>query len=261
VSHDKGRTWTDDQNVGAALGVHNAVFPAVVAGDDDRASFAFIGTTTPGNYQDATAFKGDWHLYVATTYDGGKSWVTVDTTPSDPVQRGSICTGGTTCGNDRNLLDFMDATVDRTGRVEVGYADGCTGACAQPGGAQNFDAYATIARQQTGNTLYAAYDALPNLTPTALSVTKGGGLYAASATIADNGRAPAPGATARLLVDGVNVATSAPADLAAGRSTSITFPGVRLGKGTHSVVVVADPDGRIRESSETDNRRETQVTR
>ena len=39
----------------------------------------------------------------------------------------------------------MDVTSTR-GRVEVGYADGCTGACAT-GGAQNFDALATIARQ------------------------------------------------------------------------------------------------------------------
>ncbi len=261
VSRDKGKTWTDDQNVGASLGVHNTVFPVVVAGDDDRASFAFIGTTTPGNYQDATNFKGVWHLYVSTTYDGGKSWATVDTTPSDPVQRGSICTGGTTCGNDRNLLDFMDATVDRNGRVEVGYADGCTGACAQPGGAQNFDAYATIARQQSGNTLYAAYDALPNLTPTTVSVTRSGGLYATSTTVANTGKAMARGVTTRLLVDGVNVATAAPVDVAARGSAAVAFPGVRLGKGTHTVVVVADPDGRIHESDESDNRRQTVVTR
>ena len=158
VSHDKGKTWESDQDVGAQLGVKNSVFPAVVAGDDNRAAFAFIGSTTGGNYQDAANFHGDWHLYVATTYDGGKTWVTVDATPTDPVQRGSICTGGTTCGNDRNLLDFMDVTTDAQGRVLVGYADGCTGACAQPGGTQNYDALASIARQSGGLTLYSADD-------------------------------------------------------------------------------------------------------
>ncbi|MGZ4633525.1 MAG: hypothetical protein ACXV2G_12765, partial [Actinomycetes bacterium] len=162
VSHDKGKTWVDDQNVGAQLGVKNVVFPAVVAGDSNRAAFAFIGTTTGGNYQDAANFTGVWHLYVATTYDGGVSWVTTDVTPNDPVQKGSICTGGTTCGNDRNLLDFMDITIDKQGRVEVGYADGCTGACAT-GGAQNFDALATIARQSSGNPLLGAYDAVVTL--------------------------------------------------------------------------------------------------
>ncbi|MGV4987949.1 hypothetical protein ACVB8X_24890 [Streptomyces sp. NRAIS4] len=159
VSHDKGKTWLYDQNVGAALGIKNVVFPAVTAGDDNRAAFAFLGTTTGGNYQDTAAFKGVWHLYVATTYDGGQSWATVDATSTDPVQRGSICTGGTTCGKDRNLLDFIDVTIDAQGRVLAAYADGCTGTCAT-GGAQNYDALASIARQSSGNTLYGAYDAV-----------------------------------------------------------------------------------------------------
>ncbi|MGN6332102.1 MAG: sialidase family protein, partial [Motilibacteraceae bacterium] len=133
VSRDKGKTWLYDQNVGAALGIKNVVFPTVVAGDDDRAAFAFLGTTTGGNYQDATTFTGVWHLYVATTYDGGQTWSTVDATPTDPVQKGSICTGGTTCGQDRNLLDFIDSTVDEQGRVLVAFADGCTGTCASGG--------------------------------------------------------------------------------------------------------------------------------
>src|SRR2546430_354598 len=118
--------------------------PAMAA-PPSGAAFAFIGTTTGGNYQDSK-FAGVWHLYVATTYDGGQTWSTVDTTPTDPVQRGSICTGGTTCGKDRNLLDFFDVTIDKQGRIEVGYADGCTGACAT-GGNENYDALATIARQ------------------------------------------------------------------------------------------------------------------
>jgi hypothetical protein len=159
VSHDQGKTWVDDQNVGAQLGIKNIVFPATVAGDGDRAAFAFLGTTTGGDYQDAANFQGVWHPYVATTYDGGLSWITTDAASGDPVQKGSICTAGTTCGNDRNLLDFIDATIDQQGRVLVAYADGCTGACAT-GGAQNFDALATIARQSSGNTLFGAYDAV-----------------------------------------------------------------------------------------------------
>lgn len=260
VSRDKGKTWTDDQNVGAPLGVHNTVFPVVVAGDDDRASFAFIGSTTPGNSQDAANFHGDWHLYISTTYDGGRSWVTVDTTPTDPVQRGSLCTSGTTCGADRNLLDFMDATVDSAGRVLVGYADGCTGTCAAPGGTQNFDAYATIARQQSGRTLYAANDPLANLTPTALSAPKKSGLFVPTATLANTGAAMALGATLQLMVDGLVVATSSAADLGAGQSRPITFAGLKLAKGTHTITVVADPGNTVRESNEADNKRSLVVT-
>jgi hypothetical protein len=157
VSHDRGLSWQNDQDAGAAFGIQNAVFPAVVAGDSSRAAFAFLGTPTGGNYQDAASFTGVWHLYVAHTYDGGKTWLTADATPNDPVQRGSICTSGTTCGDDRNLLDFMDVTVDQQGRALVGYADGCTGACVQGSGPSR-SAYATIARQSSGKRLFAQYD-------------------------------------------------------------------------------------------------------
>jgi hypothetical protein len=165
VSHDQGTTWSAPQTVGTEFGIKNAVFPAMVAGDDDRATLAYIGTPTGGNYQDTANFKGVWHLYLATTYDGGQSWVTSDATPNDPVQRGSICTGGTTCGTDRNLLDFIDVTLDKTGHIEAAFADGCIDACvtdpthtsgAGPADAQA--AYATIARQTSGLGLFSAYD-------------------------------------------------------------------------------------------------------
>jgi BNR repeat-like domain len=159
VSRDHGQTWTADQDVGAAFGVQNTVFPAVVAGDDDRAAFAFLGTTTGGDYQ-AAAFSGIWHLYVAHTFDGGKTWVTSDATPTDPVQAGCVWLGG---GSNpcRNLLDFMDATVDAQGRVLVAYADGCTLQCASAPAAKTDTAngyrtkLATIARQTSGTRLFA----------------------------------------------------------------------------------------------------------
>ncbi|MCA1591193.1 MAG: glycoside hydrolase [Acidobacteria bacterium] len=168
VSRDRGVTWTDVQDVGAAFGIQNTVFPAVVAGDDDRAAFAFLGTPTGGDGTGTnTAFTGVWHLYVATTYDGGRTWTTVDATPNNPVQRGVICTNGTTCpSGTRNLLDFMDVTVDLQGRVLVGYADGCiTSGCIQgvdknrDGKVNSLDndgaALATIARQSGGTDLFA----------------------------------------------------------------------------------------------------------
>ena len=161
VSRDQGKTWTDRQSVGTEFGIKNAVFPTVIAGDDDRAAFAYLGTPTGGNYQDEANFKGEWHLYVDTTYDGGKTWTTTDATPNDPVQVGSICTGGTTCGNDRNLLDFIDVTTDSHGRVLVGFADGCINACVTDPQHNGRDAYATIARQSGGLPLLAAYDPAP----------------------------------------------------------------------------------------------------
>ena len=53
----------------------------VVAGDDNRASFAFLGTTTGGDFQSQSQFNGVWYLYIATTYDGGQTWSLVNATP------------------------------------------------------------------------------------------------------------------------------------------------------------------------------------
>jgi len=158
VSHNQGVSWSTPKDVGAPFGIQNAAFPAAVAGDGDRAAVAFLGTATGGNGTGTDLnFPGVWHLYVATTIDGGLNWTTVDATPNDPVQRGSICLSGTTCGSSRNLLDFMDIAVDAEGRVLVGFADGCVGACVS-GPPNSGTAIGTIARQSGGPRLFAAYD-------------------------------------------------------------------------------------------------------
>lgn len=162
VSHDHGQTWENDADVGDQVGVVGAVFPAVVAGDPDRAAFAFLGTTTKGDFT-SSDFEGVWHLYIAHTFDGGESWVTVDATPNDPVQRGCIWLGGG--GNPcRNLLDFMDATIDPQGRVLVGFADGCIGHCSI-GPPNTFGAHPAIARQSGGRRMYAQFDPVEPAVP------------------------------------------------------------------------------------------------
>jgi hypothetical protein len=148
--------WSRSVDVGQALNIANIQFPTVVAGDDGRASFAFLGTTTPGDDQAAT-FPGVWHLYVATSYDGGATWTTVDATPTDPVQKGCIWLGGGS-NQCRNLLDFIGSEIDAQGRVLVAYADGCTATCPS-GGTNTYSAVATIARQSGGTGLLSAFDA------------------------------------------------------------------------------------------------------
>ena len=170
VSTDHGQTWGNDFEVGVPVGcapgdqyapcrIKSAVFPTVVAGDGDRAAFGYLGSTTGGNYQDQATFQGVWDFYVATTYDRGAHWVTVNATAGDPVQKGSICLLGVLCGNDRNLLDFNDIAVDREGRSIAAYADGCVAAlgCVAPdyNGRKN---KAAIVRQLTGRRLFAAFD-------------------------------------------------------------------------------------------------------
>ena len=177
VSADKGRTWTNVYDVGAMVGVKNAVFPAMVAGSAGRAAMAFYGTTEEGSVHDFNS-EGVWHLYVAHTYDGGAHWITVNATPNDPIQRGGLHLGGGSHIH-RNLLDFFDADLDRFGRMTVGYADGCVGACVQsPDDARgnSFTAYGTIARQTGGRRLFFDSDSTQPTVPGAprLTVTRNG---------------------------------------------------------------------------------------
>lgn len=167
TSDDRGKTWQNFYDVGAAFGLRNIRYPAVVAGDAGRAAVAFYGTTTAGN-ANAASFNGVWHLYIAHTFDGGQTWTTTDATPNAPVQRGCIWTGGgaNIC---RNMLDFFDITIDKQGRVEVGYVNGCPGGdCSQAAATAGGNAYAAtamIARQSSGRRMIAASDPSTAVTP------------------------------------------------------------------------------------------------
>lgn len=175
VSRDRGLTWDSDTDVGYYLDINNTVFPAVTAGDGDRAAFFFLGTDKGGSAgtgtdQTAPYFDGVWHGYIATTYDRGQTWVTVQAT-EDPIQRGVICTNGTTCpSGTRNLLDFNDLEVDQMGRAVAAVADGCTSAACINGTDINGDGAfntrfdndgarrALILRQSSGLGLFKEFD-------------------------------------------------------------------------------------------------------
>ncbi len=160
TSDDHGNTWNNIVDVGAVYGLQNIRYPAAVAADAGRAAVAFYGSTTAGS-ANSDSFSGVWHLYVAHTFNGGLTWTTSDVTPGAPMQRGAIWTGGG-ARISRNLLDFFDITVDKQGRVEVGYVNGCPGGnCAQAAPTAKGNAYsatATIARQSSGRRLVADFD-------------------------------------------------------------------------------------------------------
>jgi hypothetical protein len=219
VSHDRGQTWVDDQNVGIPYGIRNTAFPTVIAGDDDRAAFAFHGSTDADNTD-----AGVWHLYVATTYDRGKTWTVTNATPNDPVQRGSICTEGfgvNACAKgDRNLLDFMDIQVDKEGRVLVGYADGCVG-CSSPSGSRS--KLATIARQTCGRRLFKQFDpatddcggtsATPTPTPTPTPIEGNGCVLPGAKIVTDltGDQTGAPNANQQQDIESISIAEQYPA--------------------------------------------------
>jgi hypothetical protein len=224
VSQNKGKTWTRSIDVGVPFGIRNSEFAMVVAGDGDRATVAFLGTRTPGSTQAASfgknsagdTFTGaEWHLYMATTYNRGASWTTVDATPHDPVQRGCIWNSG---GSNpcRNLLDFNGITIDRTGRVMVGFADGCVGPDTTTGNdcventavsANKLVNHGAIVRQLSGKTLFKAFDpknAVPVVHPPVVrppTTTPGTG-STGSGGLAATGGAPLLAALGVLLLGG-----------------------------------------------------------
>ena len=193
ISKDHGNSFVKLVDVGASLGIRAVEFSEMVAGDPGRAAMMFLGSTTPGNPQAAT-YPGIWHLYVATTYDGGNSWFTQDVTPHDPVQRGPIWNGGGAVTY-RNLLDFNDLTIDARGRLVAAFADGCFEAsCVQARGSGNgYSAIASILRQTGGRGLLGIYD--PSSAPTEpgapqLKVLRNGGLATLSWNESNDGGSP-----------------------------------------------------------------------
>lgn len=220
ASHDHGATWVNDSDIGAAVGVVNAVFPEAVAGSPGRAACGFLGTNVSGNHE-ALDFPGSWFLFIATTYDGGQTWTTVNATPNDPVQgAGGIWNSGG--GNmNRNLLDFDEATLDDRGRVLFGYDDGCVSdTCIQSGGAQNdFVAFQRVARQTGGKPLLAAFDPLEPAAPKApyLAGTRSAAKADLTWNPPDNGGA---GITAYRILRGTSAGSETPVDTVAGGKTS-----------------------------------------
>jgi fibronectin type 3 domain-containing protein len=166
VSKDHGTTWgsTIDLAGTTSPAIVASTFPTLVAGDNGRVAYSFLGTAegTPGANPFTKGFHGVWYLYTSFTYDGGKTWKTVRATDT-PVQRGEIDSGGTTTTGQRNLLDFMDSSLTKDGRVVVGFADGCladceTAATQTAGETASTHAWATVAYQTEGLGLFAAYD-------------------------------------------------------------------------------------------------------
>ena len=166
VGHRVGNTvnWTNYFDIGASHGIKNAAEIEAVGGSSGRAAVGFPGTNIAGDYQ-AISFPGKWYAFIATTYDGGVTWTTVNATPNDPVQSmtGIWQQGGS--HQDRNLLDFNEITIDDKGRVLYGYSDGCvTPGCIAGTAANDFVAFMRVARQSGGKSLFASNDSATDTT-------------------------------------------------------------------------------------------------
>jgi len=114
VSRNHGATWSKPFDAGQPFGIQNAEFSEVIAGDDDRAAFAFLGTPRPATTSRGD-FRGVWHLYLATSYDGGNTWTTV--TRRRPIPCSAAASGTAAARTSAaTCLDSTTFTVDKIGR-------------------------------------------------------------------------------------------------------------------------------------------------
>jgi hypothetical protein len=232
TSDDFGVTWQNIFDVGAVYGLKQIAFPAAVGGsatpgnpNSGRAAVAFYGSTTATGDSNAANFTGVWHLYVAETFDGGAHWTTTDVTPNAPMQRSGLLRGGG-ANITRNLLDFFDITIDREGRVLVGYVNGCEGGnCAQAAPTATGNAYttaATIARQSSGRRLLAGHPVRSTSKPGVPSVTQRrvGSVIHLAWSEADTGNSTI---TSYQILRGIASGTETPLTTVPGTQTGGTF--------------------------------------
>lgn len=138
ISRDDGQTWSDPINV-TAPGVTTAKFPSIVAGDDGRIAFLYLGSTTPAgpdvhrndpNNKTRSSLRENatWQLYVGESLnalDDEPVFATVTAhDPADPVSRGP-CDGRCQAVNG-GMYDFLDIDINPvTGQVWVAMVDNC----------------------------------------------------------------------------------------------------------------------------------------
>ncbi len=124
ASADAGASWSEPVKVNHVEGTH--VLPWVAAGEDGRAVVVWYGTRYVGDPNEAT---GEWYAHAAATDDAlaaNVSFAEVLVSP-EPVQHGPICTRGSGCPGQRNLLDFFEVALGRDGNPHVAFVDGRAG--------------------------------------------------------------------------------------------------------------------------------------
>jgi hypothetical protein len=136
-SFDGGKTWNGKSDgagapykVNSDSGTH--FFPAIAVGDPGKVDVAWIGTPTKiatlpyGKPAPGGGAGAKWYLFTAQSLDlqtGHPTWIQTQVTP-DPIHVGDVCTLGIFCvfpGSDRDLLDFIDLTIDRTGIAHASF--------------------------------------------------------------------------------------------------------------------------------------------
>jgi hypothetical protein len=109
-STDWGATWAAPRTLVSA---GTPVYPWVAA-QGSKVAVSVYHTDAEGE-PGTVAESAQWYeKYLAST-DGGATFSALQTVDSTAVKSGPICTGGTNCAGDRELLDFQAVTLDNSG--------------------------------------------------------------------------------------------------------------------------------------------------
>jgi hypothetical protein len=116
-SSNFGATWSAPQTLlSSATGT--SVYPWVAA-NASQISVSLYHTSTVTTPDNAPAGTQWFETYLESVNGGAfSSPTTIDTTP---VKTGPVCTGGTGCSANRDLLDFQTVTLDKSGRANIAY--------------------------------------------------------------------------------------------------------------------------------------------
>ena len=161
TSKDAARTWS--QPVRVNTGSNTAIWPWLGVGDNGRVGIAWLEADRALPKHDAeTSGEHGWRIRAAVTVTGlGCSTSKIPafslaTATKEPVHRGTICQGGTTCqafAIDRRLGDYFSVDVDGTGRLYAGYSDTrVAGAVSLPGFVRQSGGPSLLVPKRAGST-------------------------------------------------------------------------------------------------------------
>ncbi|WP_369637146.1 hypothetical protein [Nocardia sp. JMUB6875] len=116
TSTDWGDTWSPPRTLTAA---GTSVYPWVAAKGSKIAVSLYWNSSA--STPDTTPADTPWYESYTESTDFGATFTPLATVDPTPVKVGPICTGGSSCGEDRELGDFQSVAIDNQGRSDLAY--------------------------------------------------------------------------------------------------------------------------------------------
>lgn len=140
-SRDQAATWTVPVRVSNGTGTKSAIGPWITAGDVGKVNITWWGTTASSN-NDVTA---QWKIFFSQSLNALQNIPTfAQTTATDVMHQGAICTNGTGCATGtRNLAEYFAPGLYLDGSELIVYSDDY----------HNSNPVATFTRQISGATV------------------------------------------------------------------------------------------------------------